>query len=180
MKLFASLFVLQFALSTTFSLASSKSIPDSSVPDCLTQDHLIIPVNNEQVIQWKNSTENQFASRGHVSGIISELVPDRNGHTHFGIIIVSEVDGKRSDSIEIIYNTSFGKLQGVAVNAHVEACGDYITSNQDTAQYPASPFGALVHWVHLSKNPETGHVSGYVAINGVLFGTDPAGFGSRP
>src|SRR5262249_50020209 len=46
-----------------------------------------LEVNNEQVLQWKTSTDNQYHDRGHVQGKIVRVYPDKNGHEHFAIQI---------------------------------------------------------------------------------------------
>ena len=62
-----------------------------------------------------------------------------------------------------------GAIPKIQKGMSVEACGDYITSTQTTAQYPASPDGAILHWIH--KNPKPGgHASGYVEVDNVIYG----------
>ena len=133
-------------------------------PTCLGsgQD---LTLNNEQVIQWKKFTANQFLARAHVSGVVAQIFPDKNGHKHFEI----QLDGATGEAIEIVYNVSFGALPTIQKGMTVEACGDYITSNQATSQYPASPDGAILHWIHKSPNP-THHASGYLEIDSVVYG----------
>jgi hypothetical protein len=58
----------------------------------------------------------------------------------------------------------------VSAGAQIEACGDYITSNAPSGHFPASPDGAIVHWVHQSPNPKS-HDSGFIVVNGVVCGT---------
>jgi hypothetical protein len=66
-----------------------------------------------------------------------------------------QIGPKPTDMIEVIYSLAFGPAPHVpAVGAHMVACGDYITSNKD-AKYPASPDGAVIHWIHRSKNPRS-------------------------
>jgi hypothetical protein len=72
------------------------------------------------------------------------------------------------DTIELVYNDSFGELPELRLGMDVEACGDYITSYAPSGPYPASPDGALVHWVH--HNPHGSHPDGYVVIDGKVFG----------
>jgi hypothetical protein len=137
-------------------------------------------VNNDEVLKWKTSTENQFHARGHVTGTIAKIYPDRNGHEHFSI----KIGPNDTDTVEIIYNQSFGQMVEPRVGMPVEACGDYITSSAPSpgpagVTYPASPDGALIHWVHLAP-PRSGHHSGYVMINGMLTGQDTAHAGPRP
>ena len=135
-------------------------------PSCLSNG-VELAANNEQVVQWKKSTANQFLARGHVTGTVSQVYPDKNGHKHFEI----HLDTPAGDPLEIVYNVSFGGLPTIQKGMSVEACGDYITSNQATAQYPASPDGGILHWIHKSPKP-SGHASGYVEIDNVIYGGD--------
>jgi len=124
-----------------------------------------IPINNSQVLQWKTSTHNQFLARAHVKGVVMDVYPDHSGHNHFAI----DLDSNPNDGLEVVYNISFGDIPGVNVGDMVEACGDYITSDEATSQYPASPMGAIIHWIH--RNPSgQGHPSGFLIINGQLYG----------
>ncbi|MNJ92628.1 hypothetical protein D3C87_103020 [compost metagenome] len=125
-----------------------------------------LPVNNEQVLNWKYKSKNQFKDRGHISGVLTKVYKDKTGHRHFQVRIGEEP----RDTIEVIYNQSFGRIQEkvMQIGAIVEACGDYITSNKRAGGYQASPDGAVLHWVHKSTNPR--HDSGYVAIEGELYG----------
>jgi hypothetical protein len=163
-------FVLLFALLSfsNFNLALA-----GTVPDCMDGDR-VLPVNNDQVLDWKHSTQNQFRDRGHVHGNIVQVYPDKNGHDHFSIQI-----GKQSDDlIEVIYNQDFGTTPALHEGMEVEACGDYITSIAQSGPYPPSPVGAIVHWVHL--NPKhSGHESGFLAIDGQVYGQDAENAGPK-
>lgn len=144
-------------------LASMPVLADQT-PECLRKGQAI-PIDDQQVINWKNSTPNQFLDRAHVQGTITRVFPDKTGHAHFEIKIGNEP----TDVLEVIYNQEFGKLSDVTVGATVEACGDYITSNKKAGGYEASPSGAIIHWVHFSKDVNK-HASGFVVINGNVFG----------
>ncbi len=135
----------------------------ANLPVC-TSHGQPLPVNNAQVIQWKFSTPNQFLARGHIQGILTHMYPDHSGHTHMEVML----DNIPGHGIEVVYNQSFGALPQLTPGMHIEACGDYITSNAPTSKYPASPDGAILHWVH--RSPSAGHDSGYVAVNGVPYG----------
>ena len=119
---------------------------------------------NDQVIAWKTSTPNQHLERGHVAGIIKEVYPDRNGHTHFSI----KIGNGPKDTIEVIYNVEFGAIPNLATGMQVEACGDYITSTAATLQYQASPDDAIIHYIH--KSTSRNHRNGFLMINGALCG----------
>ena len=165
----------------------------TTVPACL--DHgKVLNVMDDQVATWKSTTRNQFLARAHVTGTIHRIFPDHSGHNHFEI----QMNNSAGDTLELVYNKSFGNLPSLRAGMKVEACGDYITSNHATSQYPASPDGAIMHWIHnnlggggaftaasfdgLSTNkgkgpkkppvpPVTsGHDAGYVAIEGVVYG----------
>ena len=150
---------LLIALLTPFALAHADTLPE-----CLDVKGAI-PVDNAQVLKWKTSTPNQFLARAHVSGTVEKIYPDKNGHNHFQI----QIGPDARDTIEVVYNVSFGKLPKFGPGANIEACGDYITSDAATAEYPPSPDGAIMHWVH--RNPKGhGHASGFVAIDGTVYG----------
>jgi hypothetical protein len=128
-----------------------------------------LPLNNEQVLKWKTTTQNTFVDRGHVKGEIVAVYDDRNGHEHFSL----KIGPNPTDTVEIVFNQNFGKVPDPKPGMPVEACGDYITSTGPSPApggetYPASPDGALVHWVHSATHG--GHNSGYLMVNGVLTG----------
>ena len=147
-------------------LASGSSYASvSPAPACLGSGGQEIPSDDSVVMQWKSTTPNQTLKRAHVTGVLTAVYPDRNGHNHFSI----RIGTTSSDTLEVVYSQSFGALTQVHVGMAVEACGDYITSNAATAQYPASPDGAIIHWIH--KNPSGhGHPSGFLMLDGQVFG----------
>lgn len=135
-------------------------------PPCIAFGHEI-HFNNEQVLNWKRSTQNQFKDRGHVVGNVSRVFPDRNGHKHFEI----NIGNKATDVVEIVYNVEFGAMPTAQVGQRIEACGDYITSTAQAGEYPPSPSGAIIHWVHFNpKDKNKAHDHGYVVIEGMLYG----------
>ena len=137
----------------------------SAAPDCLDSQGQALKIDDAQVLVWKQTTPNQTLKRAHVSGPVTALYPDHSGHNHFEIKIGSNA----GETLEVVYNISFGQLTGLKIGDEVEACGDYITSNAPTSQYPASPDNAIIHWIH--RNPSgRGHASGFTLVNGILFG----------
>jgi len=131
-------------------------------PECL--DHgSVLNIDNNTVLHWETSTANQFTARAHIAGMVDQIFPDHSGHRHFSV----QIGSGPQDRIEVIYNLSFGALPGPNVGDQAEACGDYITSNAPSGGYPASPDGALLHWVHKSTSA---HDGGFVTINGALYG----------
>ena len=137
----------------------------SDVPLCMSQGQPL-PVNNEQVLDWKHTSRNQFKSRGHVQGTVGDVYKDASGHRHFQIVLGANA----KDTLEVIYNQKFGAIPASALKrgALVETCGDYITSNAKAGRYQPSPDGAIIHWVHEATNGR--HDSGYVAIEGTVYG----------
>ena len=124
-----------------------------------------IPVNNEQVLQWKSSTPNQYRNRGHVAGTLVRVYQTRDrDHDHMEV----QIGSQSTDTIEVIYNDHFGVPHNLAAGDQVEACGDYKTSNAPSGHYQPSPDGAIVHWVHEATHGH--HPSGYLVINGILYG----------
>ncbi len=126
-----------------------------------------LAINNDKVLQWKASTPNQYHDRGHVSGPVMRVFDDRPGHTHFEI----QIGKSPNDVLEVVYNTEFGQLPDIQVGMQVEACGDYITATAKAGPYPPSPSGAIIHWVHTNPSGR-GHDSGFLIIDGVLYGQE--------
>ncbi len=151
----AILYPLIFASFTAFS---------EPMPDCLGDEGDALVVDNAQVLLWKTTTKNQFKARARVQGVLVEVYRDKNTHKHFAI----QIGDESSDRLEVIYEKSFGPLPDLRPGMQVEACGDYITSTRDS-KYPRSPDDAIIHWVHKSNSDH--HPSGYVAIDGVAYGT---------
>ncbi len=160
MKFYGQLFS---GLLATFVLSLGSVAFADTVPDCQAGGQSLT-VNDAQVLIWKQTTANQFRGRAHIQGTLQKIYPDHSGHHHFQVKIGTGAD----DTIEVIYNEAFGLLPAYQVGSQIEACGDYITSNQRSGHLPASPDGAIVHWVH--KAPAGGHDSGYLAIDGTVCG----------
>ncbi len=133
-------------------------------PSCMAKQKELA-VNNSDVINWRKNSPNQFRARAHIVGSVIKTYPDHSGHQHFEM----QIGNGTSDKIEIISNRSFGVIPNLKPGAAAEICGDYITSNATAGSFPASPDGAIVHWVHRSPQPRS-HESGYVMIDGVLYG----------
>ena len=150
-----------FALCFTASFSSGVAF--GQIPNCVGQQGQILPINDAQVVTLKSTTPNQFLTRAHIQGLLQHAYADKTGHNHFEV----KIGPRPQDNIEVVYNQSFGPLPTLAPGMTIEACGDYITSDAPTAQYPASPDGAIIHWVHRSTG---GHPGGYVVVNGVLCG----------
>lgn len=161
MKKWIAVSLASFLLFTTSLWAGA---PVASIPQCLDKGR-VLAVDNAQALQWKFNTANQFAARSHIKGVVSYVYPDKNGHNHFQINVGTHGD----ETIEVIYNKSFGSLPQIKSGITVEACGDYITSNAPTAQYEPSPDGAIIHWVHRSDKPSK-HDHGFLVISGKLYG----------
>jgi hypothetical protein len=152
---------------------STISFAQSAPPSCLAGGQELL-VNNAAVIQWKNSTKNQYRNRAHIQGTLVKVFPDHSGHHHYEI----QIGENQADLIEVIYNEQFGPVPSVNPGAEVEACGDYITSNAPAGHFPTSPDGAIVHWVHKSPNPKS-HDSGFIVVNGVVCGQNSSGAGPK-
>lgn len=152
-----------FSLVTTLLVSTAGAFAES--PLCMGKGQPL-PVNNEQVLNWKYNSKNQFKDRGHVQGVLTQIYKNKSGHRHLQVQIGNEA----RDKVEIIYNESFGKMptDALRLGASFEVCGDYITSNKRAGRYPASPDGAIIHWVH--KSNSSYHDSGYVMIDGEIYG----------
>jgi hypothetical protein len=155
-----------FGVWVSLSLLVVQASWAAPTPSCLDQYRQGLPLNNAEPMRWKRSTPDQFKSRAFVQGVLTDLYPDRTGHTHFAI----DLDGKPGGDIEIIYNQDFGTLPVLRVGMVVQACGDYITVGP-RAQRP-SPMGAIIHWVHYNPGDRDGgrHPHGFLTIQGQLYG----------
>jgi hypothetical protein len=136
------------------------------LPFCLDNQRQALPINNAQVMRWKQNTPDQYKNRGYVQGVITEVFPDRTDHNHFAV----DLDGRPGGDIEIIYNQDFGALPPLSPGMMVQACGDYITVGP-RARRP-SPMGAIIHWVHYNPGDRDGgrHPHGFLAIQGRVYG----------
>lgn len=138
----------------------------TAVPDCMARG-VVLPVNNQQVSEWKKTTRDEYKNRGHIQGTITDFFKDATGHHHVEVTMTSTPP----DTIEIVYNEKFGAFPATtAVGSKVEACGDYITAQHASGGYPPSPDGAILHWVHRADH--RGHDSGYVVVDGVVCGQE--------
>ena len=139
---------------------------DGSIQPCMNQGQ-VLPVMNEQALQWRETQASGFKTRALISGTVDEVFPDQTGHRHFSL----KVGPNPGDHIEVIYNESFGAMPLPQTGEEAQACGDYIVATQQNGGYAASPDGALVHWVH--KNTDhSSHDNGYVVLNGVVYGNE--------
>ena len=147
--------------------------PADSLPHCLSQDGAELAIDNNLVLKLEQTTQNQFKTQAHVLGVVSDLYPDHSGHQHFAIKFPDN-----GGQIEVVYNTVFGNLPVISVGTSVEACGEYITSNAATSQYPASSNGAIIHWVHINPNQgKDAHPSGFLVVDHKLCGQDATNAG---
>lgn len=140
----------------------------SGSPDCLSSNGQKLPIDNQAVVEFEATSAESYLARAHVEGPVVNVFSDATGHNHFEIQI-----GDQNNYLEVIYNQDFGALPNIQIGMTVEACGDYITSRTQDGPYPPSPAGAIIHWVH--ENPSGhGHPSGFLIINGQLYGNDPS------
>ena len=164
-------------LAVAFALVTVSFASADVAPKCPGWEGQTLEVINAEVAHWKRTTQNQFRERARVKGPITRVYPQKNGHIHFQIQIGSQADS----TLEVIYNEDFGAMESaVQIGAMVEACGDYITATDWSGggQYPPSPDGAIIHWVHVNPSPK-GHPSGYTMIGDKLFGTDTRNAGPK-
>lgn len=133
-----------------------------------------LPINNEQILNWKKNTPNQFRERGHAFGTVNRVFPDKSRHNHFEI----QIGSTPQEVLEVVYNIDFGSLPEVQIGMKVEACGDYITATAQAGPYPPSPSGAIIHWLHMNPSGK-GHESGFLIVDGVLYGQNDAQGGRK-
>jgi hypothetical protein len=158
---------------------NSSLYDERDLPTCLDVDRSpIARANNEEVIAWKQGTKNQYRDRALIIGKLVGVLLERKSHLQLEVDLTPHYNESRSDNVEIIYNKSFGEVPDVKIGSPVAACGDYITAKEQAGNYPPSPVGAIIHWVHASNNPEK-HSSGYLIINGTEYGKGDGGGSGR-
>ena len=91
----------------TFSLAQA-----GFSPPCMDDRGSSMNVNNQQVLNWKNSTPNQFKDRGYIQGTLVGVIQARPSHIHLDVFIGNNGMGTRGrdTDIEVIYNQEFGEV----------------------------------------------------------------------
>jgi hypothetical protein len=163
-------------LTSINTLAVESSLPAGIT--CLDANKKpIAQSSNEQVLMWKQTTQNQFQSRALVDGVVVAILPAPadGDHTKFAIDM-DRNERTKGDQLELVFNNEFGDMSSLRIGSHVIACGDYITSNQDTARYRASTYGAILHWLHYNPGNRDGgkHAHGFVIIDNKMIGSNPA------
>lgn len=147
-----------------FTLGSADlraSEPDSA-PPCLAAGQ-VLGINDSQVLGWETSTEPEFHGRAHVSGPIVRVYPDMTNHQHFLV----QIGPEPTDTVEIVFDVEFGRINGLAPGEQVEACGDFINTSGEEGH--GSYTSSIVHWVH-EPFGYSRHEAGYTRVNGVLYG----------
>jgi len=167
------LFSIVFSACGFLSPSAHAFLPNAQMPACLDgPDEL--KIDNDRVLKLKTTTRNQYLARAFVQGRVVDALNSQNGHDHFSI----SIGPGPTDTLEIIYNIEFGAMPNFKVGDPVIVCGDYITSTAAAGGYPASPDGAIVHWIHF--NPGTRQGSATHAHGFVMMGTDLIGFDNAP
>lgn len=157
---------LKFGVFAVLAFVGATMTANAAVPDCMAKGRKL-PVDNASVIELKKSAPLGKPFRAHVSGRVTRVFPDRNGHGHFEISIG---DGAK-DLLEVVYNDDFGAMPTPAPGASVEACGDFINSYARNNGFPPSPSGAIIHWVHQANGGS--HDAGYVVVDNIVYGLGP-------
>lgn len=160
-----SLALVSFVFASGFAATASAG-RDGEQGICMDGGRRMQNYNNEQVIAWKKSTPNAWQGRGFVSGAVLEVVDGTPGHFRF----VVKIGPMTNDLLEVVYNSAFGQLPDLRSGTPVSICGDFINAFQRSGRYPASPAGAIIHWVHGSNSNR--HEDGFVAVNGKIYGQD--------
>lgn len=148
---------------------------NSRLPACNDERGRPMQVDNDRVIRLKKTTKNQYKDRALVTGVLVGVLQDRKSHLHLDVFLGEGLSGTGKESdIEVIYNKAFDHVDSRSLRPGMEvsACGDFINSFERAGRYPASPVGAILHWVHMAPRPP--HQSGWLIIDGRLYGqTDP-------
>jgi len=179
-------------LAGLLALASLPALANHPSPLCASDSGQNIPIINQQVLEWKEGGAPLGEPfRAHVIGTIGRIFADQSGHMHYAIHLTNaapvpgcqpnaETDCLHpADLLEVVYNLPFGPTPNPTIGMNVEACGDYITANAPYNGYQPSPAGAIIHWIHMSPEPQQ-HPSGYLIMNGALCGQHNPPPGSNP
>lgn len=147
---------------STLPTQSSQPAPSSSIP--CEANGKSLSINNFDVLKWENTSKNGYHSRGHILGTVVETFQSSRSHRHISV----QIGPNPNDLIEVIYNQAFGNMPVPTPGMSIEACGDYATSTAPLGRNPSSPDNAIIHWVHHSTSS---HDSGYVVLDGVVYGS---------
>jgi hypothetical protein len=134
-----------------------------AAPPCMSGGREL-GLDNNQALSLKKTAPLGQTLRAHVAGQVTRVFSDHSNHAHFEIMIGNAA----TDTLEVVYSEDFGALPDPSIGAQVETCGDFINSNAPFKSYPASPSGAIIHWVHRSDSAS--HDSGYVMLDNVVYG----------
>jgi len=141
------------------------------VPTCLDDARRPMRIDNSRVLDLKRTTRSGYHDRGFVRGPLLSVVSTKGSHVRLDVYIGPEGSEPRGaeTSIELVYNRAFGQLGNrLEAGMDVVACGDFVNAFKQNGRYPPSPLGAIIHWLHMSPRPN--HVSGFLMIDGKLFG----------
>ncbi len=145
----------------------------NSLPVCEDNRGRAMQPNNEQVLAWKTSTPNQYTDRGFITGTLVGVLLDKGSHLRLDVFVGPDRTGGRNTDIELVYNRAFGDVRSqLRPGMQVAACGDFINAFAPTGRYPASPVGAILHWIH--KKMRGSHPNGFMMIDGQLYGQEDA------
>ena len=156
-------------LALTLLASLNPAFASAADPTCIGVG-AAIPIDNARALELKNSNSGA-AIRANVAGKIDRIFNvqcNSKGtcHDHFEI----KLGPKDKDVLEVVYSNDFGDLPKLQVGDDVQACGDFINTSAPPKAGPASPSGAIIHWVHKSTCMD--HETGFVSVNGTLFGQD--------
>lgn len=151
-------------------LSIAEKAFSAEIPGCKGDDGENLSLMNETVLEWKTSKPNQFKERALIEGTFVRVTTDRTSHFQFNIQVGPD---PITDLVEVVYNKEFGEMPEPYVGMRVSACGDFINAFASSAGYPASPAGAIIHWVHMNPGDRNAsHPDGYVVMDGELVGHD--------
>jgi hypothetical protein len=146
---------MQFLQVTSFLLVLSTAAWAAPTPPCPQATGAELPINNEQVLEWKKSTAQAVRSRVHIKG---KAVQEKKSKA--GSRIAVKIGPDKKDVVEIFYHGKFSPRPNVKKGQEVQACGEFIFDG-------SSEFG-IVHRVHAAKNPKI--LPGFLVVQGKVYG----------
>jgi hypothetical protein len=124
-------------------------------PACPHPSGQELPINNEQVLQWKKNSKEVVRTRVHIKGKAVEEKRSKEGNR-----ISVKIGPDAGDMVEIFYNNKFSPKPTVKKGQEVQACGEFI--------YDGSNEHGIVHRVHTAKNPKV--LPGFLVVQGKVYG----------
>lgn len=153
-----------FYISTVLTLSFFiTTLASANTPKCMDKKDPM-RFNENQILNFKDQMDDHFQARAFVRGTIVGILENSAKHKNH-IHLEIDLDGDTnttSDRLEVIQNLEFGTVPAFKSNTQIIACGDFRVDKH-------APFGAIIHWTHMSPDLHR-HESGFLIINNTQIG----------